>query len=224
MKPPTDWKSIEIDGVSLDYDGKEVLKNTSLRIKFATFTAIVGPSGSGKTTLADILCGIVQPSGGNVRIGGILMSEIDIGAWRKTIGYVPQDLSLFHDSVFNNVSLRDPAISRGDVERALRASEGWEFVEKLSQGIDTVVGERGLMLSGGQRQRIAIARALVRNPRLLILDEATTALDPKTEKEILNTMKGLANEITILAISHQPALMAMAENVFKLDQGELRQI
>jgi len=224
LKPPADWKTIEVDSVSFCYKEKGVLKNASMNIGSRTFTAIVGPSGSGKTTLADILCGIAQPSGGCVRIGGVLMSEIDVGAWRKTIGYVPQELSLFHDSVFNNVSLRDPTISRADVERALRAAEGWGFIEKLSQGMDTVVGERGLMLSGGQRQRIAIARALVRNPRLLILDEATTALDPKTEKEILNTLKAIANEVTIVAISHQPALMAAAGHVFKLDAGELHEI
>jgi ATP-binding cassette subfamily C protein len=223
-KPPTAWRSIEFDAVSFDYEGKEVLKSVSLKIQRRTFTAIIGPSGSGKTTLVDILCGIAHPRRGNVRIDGCLLTEVDIGAWRSNIGYVPQELSLFHDTVMNNVSLRDPSVSREDVERALRYAEAWGFIEKLSKGMDTVVGERGLMLSGGQRQRIAIARALVRSPQLLILDEATTALDPKTEKEILDTLKELAGRLTVVAISHQPALVAAADSVFMLERGTLHEM
>jgi ATP-binding cassette subfamily C protein len=224
LKPPTDWRSVEFDAVSFDYEGKEVLKDVSLKIQRRTFTAIVGPSGSGKTTLVDILCAIVNPRKGNVCIDGLVLSEVDIGVWRRNIGYVPQEFSLFHDTVMNNVSLRDSSVSREDVERALRAAEAWGFIEELSMGIDTVVGERGLTLSGGQRQRIAIARALVRNPQLLILDEATTALDPKTEKEVLDTLKKLASHVTVVAISHQPALMAAADRVFMLERGALHEI
>lgn len=223
-KPPMPWRSIELHAVSFDYEGKEVLNSVSLKIQSRTFTAIIGPSGSGKTTLVDILCGIAHPRTGSVRIDGFELTGIDIGAWRCHIGYVPQELSLFHDTVMNNVSLRDPLVSRKDVEQALRAAEAWGFIEKLSKGMDTVVGERGLMLSGGQRQRIAIARALVRNPQLLILDEATTALDPETEREILDTIKELAGRVTVVAISHQPALVAAADCVFMLERGILHQM
>jgi len=223
-KPPANWSAISFDDVSFDYGGNEVLNNISLTIENGTFTAIVGASGSGKTTLLDIFCGIVTPSKGVVRIDDAPLAELDLGAWRQMIGYVPQELSLFHDSVFNNVSLRDPSILSADVQRALRNSEAWGFVEELPQGLNTLVGERGLMLSGGQRQRIAIARALVRTPRLLVLDEATTALDPNTESEILATLKRLSKEVTILAISHQPALTAAAGRVLRLDAGKLHKI
>lgn len=155
-KPPMEWRSIEFEAVSFDYEGKDVLKSVSLKIQSRTFTAIIGPSGSGKTTLVDILCGIAHPRTGSVRIDGCELIGIDIGAWRSNIGYVPQELSLFHDTVMNNVSLRDLSVSREDVERALRAAEAWGFIEKLSKGMDTVVGERGLMLSGGSANELLL--------------------------------------------------------------------
>ena len=127
------------------------------------------------------------------------------------IGYVPQETFLFHDTVMANVTLGEPGISRADVETALRRAEAREFVAALPDGVDTVVGERGARLSGGQRQRIAIARALVRNPALLILDEATTALDPETEAGIVATVKRLTGRLTVLSISHQPAMQSAAD-------------
>jgi ATP-binding cassette subfamily C protein len=131
---------------------------------------------------------------------------------------------LFHESILVNVTLGDLSITSEKVEMALREAGIWDFVSALPRGIETIVGERGARLSGGQRQRIAIARALARNPKLLILDEATTALDPQTEAEICETLKQLARKVTILAISHQTALMDVADVVYHLDGGTIKRI
>lgn len=222
-KPPSWWNTLEVVGLSFDYSGKSVLNQISLRIPKNSLTAIIGTSGSGKTTLIDILCGITTSKKGTILVDGKSLSEFDIGAWRQKIGYVPQELSLLHDTVFNNVSLRDANISRQDVEIALKEAGAWGFVESLFGGMDAMIGERGLMLSGGQRQRIAIARALVRKPNLLILDEATTALDQVTEMEVIKTIQTLSNHVTVVAVSHQPGIVAVADQVLILENGVIRE-
>jgi ATP-binding cassette subfamily C protein len=135
------------------------------------------------------------------------------------IGYVPQETLLLHDTVFINVTLGDRELTEQNVEQALRAAGAWDFVAAMPQGMLSTVGERGSALSGGQRQRIAIARALVHNPRLLILDEATTALDPATEVGICATLRELRGELTILAISHQSAILEAADRAYRLQDG-----
>jgi ATP-binding cassette subfamily C protein len=137
------------------------------------------------------------------------------------IGYVPQENLLMHDTILKNITLGEETISEAEVENALRAAGAWDFVKHLPKGIHNVVGERGSMISGGQRQRIAIARALVKRPKLLILDEATTALDPKTEKEICATLQQLKGGITILAISHQPTVVECADWAYRIKDGRL---
>jgi ATP-binding cassette subfamily C protein len=181
-----------------------------------SFTTIVGPSGVGKTTVVDLVTGLLRPQQGEIWIDDFPLAKIDLKKWRQMIGYVPQETLLLHDSIFVNVTLGDEEPREEDVENALRAAGAWEFVSIQSHGMHTVVGERGHKLSGGQRQRIAIARALVHKPSLLILDEATTALDPASETAICETLQKLAGEITILAISHQPALMKVADHVYRL--------
>jgi ATP-binding cassette subfamily C protein len=181
--------------------------------------AISGRSGSGKTTLADLIIGLLRPSSGRILVDGVDLAEVDPASWRSRIGYVPQDLLLFHDSIERNVTLGNDRISREKVEWALEAAGAREFVESLPGGVEGVVGERGGMLSGGQRQRIAIARALVEDPKLLVLDEATTALDPETEAAICDILVGLKGHVTILAISHQPALRSVADVIFEVEHG-----
>jgi len=132
---------------------------------------------------------------------------------------VPQDTILLHDSVLHNVTLGDPELTEADAERALRAAGAWEFVSKLGQGLETIVGERGGKLSGGQRQRIVIARALVNQPRLLILDEATSALDKDSEEAVRQTMETLKGQLSILAISHNRAMVQAADHVYQLSEG-----
>jgi len=211
--------SIRLDQVSFAYGDDWVLRNASITFPAGLFTALVGPSGTGKTTVADLVTGLLRPQQGEVWIDDLPLAEVDIIRWRRMIGYVPQETLLLHDSILINVSLGDPKIDEKDVEWALRAAGAWEFVKTMPEGIQSTVGERGTALSGGQRQRIVIARALVQRPKLLILDEPTSALDRDSEEAICETLKQLCGEITILAISHQPRLMKVADRAYHLEDG-----
>lgn len=222
--PATFRRGITIDGVDFGYGDQMILRNVSLDIPYGTFTSIVGPSGAGKTTLVDLITGLFHPLNGNVLIDGTSLAELNLQSWRHRIGYVPQDTILLHDSIYNNVTLGEPSIADADVDYALRAAGAWDFVSTMPEGVNTIVGERGTRLSGGQRQRIAIARALVHRPQLLILDEATSALDPKTEAAICQTLKELRGQLTILAISHQTALVDVADRVFRISGGSISQL
>jgi ATP-binding cassette subfamily C protein len=221
--PATMERGIAIDKVDFGYGDKTILKNVSLEIPSGTFTSIIGPSGAGKTTLVDLITGFFHPAKGTVLIDGIPLPEINLRSWRHMIGYVPQDTILLHDSIYINVTLGEPSLNSDDVEYALKSAGAWDFVNEMDDGVHTTVGERGAKLSGGQRQRIAIARALVHRPQLLILDEATSALDPKTEASICETLKELRGQLTILAISHQAALVEVADRVFRISDGKISQ-
>jgi ATP-binding cassette subfamily C protein len=209
-----------LDQVSFTYDKLWILKNANLDFPAGSFTAIEGTSGVGKTTVVDLVTGLLRPQKGEIRIDDIPMADIDIKHWRRMIGYVPQETFLLHDTVFFNVTLGDTALTTEQVEYALRAAGAWEFVETLTEGMNTIVGERGHKLSGGERQRVAIARALAHQPKLLILDEATTALDPLNEAAICETLGKLRGELTILAISHQSAILDVAERAYRLEDGK----
>ena len=210
---------ISLREVTYSYGRENVLNCASMTLPAGKFIAIVGSSGTGKTTVADLIIGLLRPQRGEVWIDDLPMGEIDIRAWREMIGYVPQETFLFHDTIVANVTLGDNELARDRVESALRRAEAWGFVAALPNGMDTVVGERGARLSGGQRQRIAIARALIRDPALLILDEATTALDPGAEAGIAATLQRLAGKVTVLSISHQPAMKQVAEIVYRIEGG-----
>jgi ATP-binding cassette, subfamily C, bacterial len=212
---------IRIESLSFSYDQTPVLNDVSLEIPAGCFVALQGPSGSGKTTIADMLIGLLRPQKGDIWIDSIPLPQIDIQRWRQMIGYVPQENLLMHDTIMANVTLGEKTLSESDVENALRAAGAWEFVLKFPKGIRTIVGERGSMVSGGQRQRIAIARALVKRPKLLILDEATTALDPETEREICQTLQQLAGKVAILAISHQTAFLEAAGWAYQVRDGKV---
>jgi len=209
-------KAIVFADVDFDYDGHSVFEGLDLAIESGAMTTLVGGSGTGKTTLVDLTIGLLQPTSGQILLDGTPLREIDIKAWRNMIGYVPQDTILLHDSILHNVTLGDPALGVEDAERALRAANAWEFISGLPEGMETIVGERGGKLSGGQRQRIAIARALINKPRLLVLDEATSALDRESENAVCETMESLKGQLTILAISHNRAMVAAADHVYRM--------
>ena len=219
--PATLHRSLELHGVGFSYGDHRVLDGVSLKIELGKITVLTGPSGSGKSTLADILIGLHRPSGGEVLIDGTPLSEIDLRSWRKLVGYVPQDLMLFYDSIYANVALGDRELSEDEVRHALEMAGAWEFVESQPSGMMTLVGQHGAKLSGGQRQRIAIARALVTKPKLLILDEVTSALDPATEVELCQKIRALSAEATILAITHRPALLDIADRVIRVEAGKV---
>lgn len=223
-KTPTLNHAITFRNVSFSYGDKPVLRNVFLTLPAGGFIALTGASGAGKTTIADLIIGLFSPQGGQVSIDDIPVTELSLKAWRSMIGYAPQETIMFHDTILTNVTLGDPALSRADAEEALRAAGSWDFVTSLPEGMDWIVGEKGARLSGGQRQRIAIARALVRRPKLLILDEATTALDPKTEAAVCETLEQLRGNVTIIAISHQPALVNAADDVYQLEHMTLTQM
>ena len=217
---PSLERSVWLDHVSFKYEKHWVLHEASLELPAGFFTAITGSSGTGKTTVADLLIGLLRPQKGQIWIDDQPFSTIDIRSWRRMIGYVPQETLLLHDTVMKNVTLGAPEFSEKDVENALVAAGIWDFVAALPQGMHTTVGERGGKLSGGQRQRISIARALVHKPSLLILDEATSGLDPETETRICDTLRGLRGKLTILAISHQHALINAAVRAYRIQDGK----
>jgi ATP-binding cassette, subfamily C, bacterial len=212
---------IELRNVSFSYGDKQVLRDVSLKIPAGKITTLFGPSGSGKTTAVDLILGFYNVGTGEILIDGRSIQTVNIRNWRGKMGYVPQELFLFHDTIFHNLGLGSKEFSREEAEQALVKAGAWDFVSQLPAGLDTVVGERGSRLSGGQRQRIAIARALIRNPQILILDEPTTALDPETELEICRTLQELGNEVTVIAISHQNALADIAQNLVSLTEGQV---
>ena len=217
--PPRLQRGITFDNVSFNYDQHPIFKGLSLYIKQGGLTTLVGPSGSGKTTIIDLTIGLLQPQQGAISIDDVPLQEIDIKAWRRMIGYVPQDTILLHDSILHNVTLGDPELDEAAAEQALRAAGAWEFVSQLVDGMQTIVGERGGKLSGGQRQRVVIARALINKPSLLILDEATSALDAESEDAVRQTMENLKGQLTILAISHNRALLEAADQVYQMQDG-----
>ena len=221
---PTLKKGISLCQVSFNYDMKSIFNDLNIEIPIKSFTTITGSSGIGKSTLLDLLCGLAEPKSGEILIDGISLHEINLRDWRQMIGYVSQENILLHDTILNNILVGAPDLSHADAERALHQAGAWSFVNALPEGLYTIVGERGGLLSGGQRQRIAIARALAHQPEFLLLDEPTSALDPESERTICETLQNLKNNLTIVAVSHQPALVNAADHVYTLLQGKAKQL
>jgi ATP-binding cassette subfamily C protein len=212
-------QALRLEAVSFAYSERCILDRLDIEIPAGSLVTLVGPSGSGKTTVVDLVIGLLKPDEGVVSIDGRSLAEFDIKLWRRSIGYVPQETLLLHDTVAHNVTLGDAELTDADVEYALRAAGAWDFVMAMPEGIDSVVGERGGKLSGGQRQRIVIARALVRRPQLLILDEATSALDRDSADAVRQTLERLRGELTILTITHQAGLVEAADRTYRLENG-----
>ncbi len=222
-RKPSLLSAIRFDQVSFSYRDQPILDRLSLVIPAGQLSVLTGPSGSGKTTLIDLVAGLLHPDSGQILLDEVNLLEIDHHQWRRMIGYVPQDPLLINDTVFNNLSLGDPDLNAAQAEQALRLADAWDFVARLPQGLETTLGERGGLLSGGQRQRLAIARALIHQPRLLILDEATSSLDGESEAAVIETIEHLKGHLSILAVTHDEGLVEVADQVWRLRDGRLEE-
>jgi ATP-binding cassette subfamily C protein len=216
--------SISLDGVTFQYPGVSdpTLEDISLTIPKGSTVGIVGPTGSGKTTLIDVILGLLEPNQGSVLVDGMTIQGRE-RAWQRQVGYVPQDVYLSDDSIRRNVAfgLSDEEIEDEAVWRALEAAQAREFVERLPDRFNTVVGERGVRLSGGERQRIGIARALYHNPLVIVLDEATSALDHDTERAVMDAVDNLRSTHTILVIAHRLSTIDRCDYRLGLKGGQI---
>lgn len=208
--------------VRFTYPGRDrTLHGLNLRIQKGKMTALIGESGSGKSTITDLVLGLQIPEQGEVLIDGISLNDYKQNTFRERIGYVPQDPLLFHCSVRDNLIWSFENATDQDIWNALRLANAEKFVKDLPEGLDTMVGDRGVRLSGGQRQRIALARALLRSPELLILDEATSALDSESERLIQQSIEHVAKNTTILVVAHRLSTIAKADQVYILSNGSV---
>ena len=213
---------LELQDVSFAYPGRvKTLIGITLQIQKGRMTALVGESGSGKSTLADLVLGLQIPSQGTVLLNGIDLRQWDQNSFRERVGYVPQDPMLFHASIRDNLLWSCPDATEAELWTACRMANAETFVKALPDGIDTIVGDRGVRLSGGERQRIALARALVRRPELLILDEATSALDSESERLIQESVDGLAQNTALLVVAHRLSTISRADQVYVLNHGTI---
>jgi subfamily B ATP-binding cassette protein MsbA len=215
-------RGIEFVGVDFGYEADNlVLHNVTLTIERGKTTALVGASGAGKTTLADLIPRFYDPTHGNVLLDGIDLRDFDIHSVRRRLAIVSQDTFIFNTSVRNNIAYGTQAADETAIREAARLANALEFIEEMPQGFDTRLGDRGVRLSGGQRQRIAIARALLRNPDILILDEATSALDSVSERLIQESLEQLSVGRTVIAIAHRLSTIMRADKVVVLEQGRI---
>jgi len=214
----------ELRGATFTYGqdpASPTLQDVTLAVGARTTTAIVGPSGAGKSTIADLLMGLVTPQAGTLAIDGQPLTPEHLQSWRSQIGYVSQDTFLFHDTVRTNLLWANASATDGDIWEALTQAAAADFVRALPGGLDTVVGDRGVLLSGGERQRLSLARALLRRPQVLILDEATSSLDSENERRILGAIDRLHEQITIVAITHRLSTIRGADLIYVVEQGRV---
>jgi len=198
-----------------------VIQNLSLHIPAGKTTAIVGSTGSGKSTLVKLLLRLYDIQSGSVMLDGIELRDLELDDLRRAIGWVNQDVFLFHGTVLENIIYGSPSATLIEAIEAAKIAEAHEFIELLPQGYDTVVGERGQKLSGGQRQRLAIARAILKNPPILILDEATSAVDNETEAAIQRSLDRITQNRTTIAIAHRLSTIRNADRIYVMEQGQL---
>ena len=217
-------ESVEFRDVNFSHDSSVLLKDINLTLPAKGFISITGQSGCGKTTLVDMLLGLYKPSSGSILIDGKNLEQVGFQSIRARVGYVQQDPFIFNDSVFINVGLADEDTSREAVIDALKAANAFSFVEKMVDGIDTVLGEAGSKISGGQKQRISIARALARRPSILILDEATSALDKTTMLEILEIIKEVSRGILVIAITHQQEVLDSSDRIYCIEDNKVKEL
>jgi ATP-binding cassette, subfamily B, bacterial PglK len=218
-------REIRMCDVEFRYPGaaQPSLRRVNLVIPRDSSIGLIGPTGSGKTTLVDLLLGLFSPTAGTILIDGVPLTEDDMAAWRRNVGYVSQSVFLSDSSISQNIAFGIPEaeIDRTAVERAARSARLHELVERLPDGYDTVVGERGVRFSGGERQRVAIARALYRDPDVLVMDEATSALDSVTEEAVMQAVRDLSGHKTLILIAHRLTTVRDCDTIYLLEEGSV---
>jgi subfamily B ATP-binding cassette protein MsbA len=213
---------IELRGVSFAYPGRPpALNEVGLSVRAGETIAIVGPNGAGKSTLAHLLMRLHEPSAGRILIDGVDIATVSLHSLRSQIGVVPQHVLLFNASVRDNIAYGRPEPTQAEIEAAARAARAHDFIVGLPQGYDTPIGDRGVRLSGGQQQRVALARAILKDPPILILDEATAMFDPSGEREFLEACREVLKRRTVLLITHRPASLAIADRIVRIEGGRL---
>jgi len=213
---------IVFDGVTFSYiGGKPVLRNVTFRVSPGEKVLLAGPPGSGKSTILKLLVRFYDPDEGTILLDGRDIKEIDIDSLRASIALVPQEPFIFSGTIKDNILFGNPEASMEDIVRAAKAAKLHEFIESLSDKYDTLIGERGITLSGGQRQRLAIARALVRDPKILLLDDPVSNLDAETERRLVKDLKDILKGRTALIVSQRPSLISLADRVVVLESGRI---
>jgi ATP-binding cassette subfamily B protein len=212
---------VEFSDVSFTYptNHKPSLSKINVTAEPGRMIALVGPSGSGKSTFINLVIGFLRPTSGSIKLDGVDMSTLDLRSSRKFLSVVAQDTILFDGTVFENITYGMVDATAEQAESALRAANAWEFVAKLPDGMDTIVGERGSRISGGQKQRLAIARAIIRDPRILVLDEATSALDSESERLIQSALHELMKSRTTFVVAHRLSTVKEAHLILVLEDG-----
>jgi ATP-binding cassette subfamily B protein len=214
---------IKFDKVFFVYEdsGIKALKNISFEVQKGKTLAVIGTTGSGKSTIANLICRLFDPTYGEIRIDNTDIRDFDIQNIRNQIGYVPQDVFLFSDTIDNNIAFGSSGMSDDNIIQAAMDADLHDNIIDLPEGFNTVLGERGITLSGGQKQRLSIARALIRGPKILILDDSLSAVDTKTENNILNNLKTIMKGRTSIIISHRVSSAKLADFIIVLDDGNI---
>lgn len=214
-------EKISIDQVNFSYEDEKVLKNFSIEVPKGKTVALVGQSGSGKSTIANLITRFYDVQKGSISMDGIDIKKIKKSSLRNLMGLVTQDSILFNDTVRNNIILGKPDASDEEIIDALKVANAWEFVKDLPQQLETNIGDSGNKLSGGQKQRLSIARAVLKNPPLMILDEATSALDTESEKLVQKALENMMKNRTSVVIAHRLSTIQNADNIVVMQRGEI---
>lgn len=216
-------RDIVFENVGYTYGERNqaAVEDVSFAIPHGSVVCLVGPSGAGKSTVADLLVRFMDPCKGRILVDGVDLRELELSSWRAALSVVSQDTFLFHDTIYRNVMYARPGATRAEVEEALQRAHAFEFIQQLPKELDTVVGDRGTRLSGGERQRIAIARALLRNPDILVMDEATNALDPVLDQHLQDALRTVLQGRTVLFIAHRLSSVRASDHVIVLHHGRI---